>query len=312
MALFSKKHPDPPRRQRAAESSGERATESSLEERYAFRRNRTITGSASSQVTATNEGIAQLKSPRVQAHELARQRRHIGAVLLLVVAGIFVLFGLVSQFTAGVTVKTAELSEQLDTSYADAIQSYLSSQPLQRLRFLTNTEQLSDYLQTEVPEIASVTVDGSDGFGKTSFVLAMRKPIAGWSINGRQQYVDATGTAFERNFYEKPKVQIVDESGVQVQAGQAVASNRFLGFVGRAVGAAKKAGYTVSKVVIPRGTTRQVQLQLDGVGYPVKLSIDRGPAVQIEDMARAVRWLKAHNQKPKYLDVRVGGEAFYR
>lgn len=312
MALFSKKRPDPPRRQRAAEKAQERATESGLEERYAFRRNRTITGSASSQVAATSEGIAQLKSPRVQAHELAQQRRHIGGVLLLVVAGIMVLAGLISQFTAGVTVKTSELSQQLGPSYAAAVQSYFGAQPLQRLRFLTDTQQLSSYVQEKVPEVAAVTMEGSAGFGKTSFVLTMRKPIAGWSINGRQQYVDATGTAFERNYFERPNVQIVDESGVRVEAGQAVASNRFLGFVGRAVGAAKKAGYTVSKVIIPRGTTRQVQLQLNGVRYPVKLSIDRGAAVQVEDMVRAVRWLRAHNVTPKYLDVRVSGEAFYR
>lgn len=312
MALFPKKQPELPRRRKAADLAEERARDKSLDERYTFRRNRTITGSASSQVISTSEGKAQLKSSRVQAHELLQQRRHIGAVLFFVVAGIFVQCGLISQFTAGVVVKTSELSQQLDGSYGDAIQSYLATQPLQRLRFLADTHQLSDFVEKKVPEVASVTVDGSAGFGKSSFILTMRKPIAGWSINGHQQYVDATGTAFARNYFEQPKVQIVDESGVQVEAGQAVASNRFLSFVGRAVGAAKKQGYTVTKVIIPRGATRQVQLRLSGVGYPVKLSIDRGPAVQVEDMARAVRWLRERNIKPEYIDVRVGGEAFYR
>ncbi len=313
MALFSKKPKNQPRRRQAPEPSHERVSENDLEERYTFRRNRTITGSASSRITAPGEANAQIKSPRVQAHELTRQRRHIGAVLLLVIMGALALYGLVSQFTADPVVKLAgSPANKLDQSYATAIQAYLSSQPLERLRFMLNEEKLRDYLQSKTPEVATIRVDGSAGFGKTAFTVTMRCPIAGWSINGRQQYVDGSGTAFSRNYYAAPSVQIVDKSGVQVETGQAVASNRFLSFVGQAVGLSKKQGYTVNQVIIPRGTTRQVALRLDGVGYPVKLSIDRQPGEQIEDMARAVRWLNAHHRKPKYLDVRVSGEAFYR
>jgi len=314
MALFSKKPPaEAPRRRQPTHGVDTRASETSLEERYAFKRNRTLTGSASSQVVSTNESNAQLKSPRVQAHELTKSRRHIGAILFLVLAIAAVLYGLIFQFTANVVVKAqSNVPATLDVSYAQAIQSYLSSQPTQRLRFMINTNQLNEYVQTKTPEVASVKVDGSAGFGKTQFIVTMREPIVGWSINGRQQYVDSSGTSFDRNYFVSPAVQVVDNSGVQVQAGQAIASNRFLGFVGRAVGLAKAGGYKATQVIIPAGTTRQVELRLDGLGYPIKLSIDRGVGEQIEDMARAIRWLGAHGTKPEYLDVRVSGEAFYR
>jgi hypothetical protein len=241
-----------------------------------------------------------------------QKRRHIGATLLLVLASAGILFFLVSQFTAGAIVRATDISQQLDNKYSGIIESYLSSQPLERLRFSLNTDHLSQYVAARAPEVASVSLDGSAGFGKSTFVLQLREPTVGWTINGRQEYVDSTGTAFSRNYFTSPAVQVVDKSGIQVEAGQAIASNRFLGFVGRAVALAKQQAFVVQQVIIPAGTTRQVELQLRGVGYPIKLSIDRGVGEQVEDMKRAVQWLKTHGQSPKYLDVRVSGEAFYR
>jgi hypothetical protein len=311
MALFSrKKQADIPRRRQAAFRDEERKDD--FDERYTFRRNRTITGSTSPQIASSGELNAQIKSPRAQAHELTRQRRHIGATLLLVLAGAGVLFFLVSQFTAGAAVRATDVSIQLDSNYATIIESYLTSEPLERLRFMTDTNHLTQYVQAKAPEVANVTLDGSAGIGKSTFVFTLREPTVGWTINGKQQYVDTTGTAFTRNYFTTPAVQVVDKSGVQVEAGQAIASNRFLGFVGRAVALAKQQGFIVTQVIIPEGTTRQVALQLHGLRYPIKLSIDRGVGEQVEDMARAVRWLKARGLSPQYLDVRVSGEAFYR
>lgn len=312
MALFSRnKKTELPRRRQAAFRDEEHKS-ADLDERYTFRRNRTLTGSSSSQISSPGESNAQIKSPRVQAHELVQKRRHIGATLLLVLSSAGILFFLVSQFTANAVVRATDVTQQLDAGYGGIIESYLSTQPLERLRFMTNVEHLSEYVASHAPEVKSVSLDGSAGFGKTTFVLELREPTVGWTINGRQQYVDSSGTAFSRNYFTSPAVQVVDKSGIQVQAGQAIASNRFLGFVGRAVALAKLQGFIVKQVIIPAGTTRQVELQLSGVGYPIKLSIDRGVGVQVEDMARAVRWLKTHGRSPKYLDVRVSGEAFYR
>lgn len=314
MALFSKKQPDIPRRRQDGSSSvPERATESSLDQRYAFRRNRTLTGSASSHVIgAANESNAQLKSPRVQMHDLAQQRQRIGGILALVVLGALVLSGLVFQFTAHVVVRTTDMSRELAPTYEQAINTYLERQPIERLRFLLREDALNEYLQTVTPEVASVHVDGFGGLGRSIFVLEMRQPIAGWSIRGIQQYVDATGTSFAYNHFATPAVQIVDNSGIQVEAGQAVASNQFLSFVGRVVGLSNARQYTVEKVIIPQGSTRQIELHIKGVSFPVKLLIDRSAGEQVEDMARSVVWLKSHNVTPEYLDVRVSGRAFYK
>lgn len=302
----------PPRR-RQTESS-QRATEAELRDRYAFRRNRTLTGSAASSVVAAGGAAsAQLKSPRLQAHELAEHRRRLGVVLSIVMlVGVVVLI-LVQQFTASPIVRSKNVAVSLDaTMYEGLIQDYLKTQPLERFRFSLNTPALLGYMQKHAPEVQTIDVGGFAGIGKTSFTVVPRTPVASWTIGKGERYVDRTGTAFSRNYYKAPQVEIIDESGVQAVSGQAVASDRFLGFVGRVVGIAKTHGYTVTRVAIPEGTTRQIALIIKGLSYRVIVSIDRPAGGQMEDASRAIKWLKSHSTTPEYLDVRVSGRAFYK
>lgn len=310
MALFSKKQSDSPRRRQAM--AEQRATPQELTDKYAFRRNRTLTGSSSSQIASANESNAQMKSSRVHTHDLAQKRRQIGGALFLVLIIMAALYALLSQFTASVGVRTNDVTVKLDSSYEQAIQSYFGTQPIERLRFLLNVDNLTRYVQATAPEVKSIEVTGSNGVGKTNITLVMRQPVAGWNVAGSQQYVDSTGSAFKKNYYPAPTVQIIDSSGVPVTDGQAVASNRFLGFVGRLVGLAKEKGYTAEQVIIPRGTTRQVELRIAGTPYPLKFSIDRPAGEQVEDMARTLGYLQQRGITPEYVDLRVANKAFYK
>lgn len=313
MAFFSKKQNDTPRRRQGVESSHEpRPTSGELSQRYAFKRNRTLTGSSSSQVASSGELNAQIKSPRVQAHHLARQRRHVGLLLFLVILGGLALYGLISQLTAKAVVTTSDGSIVLDGSYEKAIQGYFSEQPAERLRFLLNINHLREYMQVATPEVKDIKVIGASGLGESTFQVVMRSPIAGWSINGEQHYVDESGTPFSRNYFSTPSVQIIDNSGIQVSAGQAVASNGFLSFVGQIVGLSKEKGYSATQVVIPVATTRQIELHLKDIPYAIKFAVDRPAGEQVEDMSQTVEWMKRHNLNPQYIDVRVSGKAFYR
>lgn len=306
MGLFSKKKPDLPRRRQSD------ALNDSLDERYTFRRNQTLTGSASPRVVTANDMSAQIRSPRAHAHELARRRQYVGSILFVTLLGCVLLGFLIMQFTASVTVRSSELTMQLDDRYSRDIEDYFNRQPIERLRFLLREDRLLAYLQSVAPEVAKVDVEGSVGYGNTAFALTMREPIVAWNINNNRQYVDTSGTAFTRNYYADPKVQVVDESGIQISGGETVASNRFLGFIGRVVGLAKSSGYTVTDVILPRGMTREVDIKLEGVGYPIRFSVDRPAGEQIEDMDRALTWLTANSQNPEYLDVRVSRRSYYK
>lgn len=309
-----KKSSNVPQRRREASSQQQRATDSELADRYAFRRNRTLTGSSSSHIVSSSEGTAQLKSPRVHAHHLALKRRQISMLLGLILLISFGLYVLISQFTANTVVSIKNVPQRSDVQalYDPVIQEYYGQHPIERLRFLTNEQTFLDFIQSKAPEVDSVAIESSSKFATSQFIITPRQPITGWTINGTQQYVDSNGTAFSRNYYAAPQVQIVDNSGVPVTAGQAVASNRFLSFVGRLVGFSQQRGYTVEQVIIPVGTTRQIDLRIKGISYPVKCSIDRSAGEQAEDLDRSIKNLQQRGITPSFIDVRVSSKAFYQ
>ncbi|MDB5167497.1 MAG: hypothetical protein JWN26_642 [Candidatus Saccharibacteria bacterium] len=281
---------------------------------YIFARNRTLTGSTSSRLSDVGHS-SDLQSPRKTAHHLAQRRRKIGMVFLVVLGIVAVLFILLLQFTAVVTVSVSDtsLSKKLNESaYEKAINDYFGIHPLSRLRFALDKTDLKNYLVNVVPEVADVVDVSLGAIGETNVTLSMRHPVAGWTINSKQYFVDANGVAFEQNYFADPSVQIVDDSGVALQQGTTVASNRFLGFVGRIVSLSKDRGYNVVQAIIPSGTTRQLEVVIQGVVPHVKLSIDRPAGEQVEDMDRALIYLRAHGQSPSYVDVRVSGKAYYK
>lgn len=313
MVFSPKKQSDAPRR-RQQMSSNAHVPQPSLDEQSAlFRRNRTLTGSMSSRIGSAGEQQGNLKSARVQAHELADQRRQIAGVLFVVVAVVSLLAVLVWQFTAHVVIATPGVGSTVETAkYDKAIQEYYGQNPFERLRFAVNQQRLTDFVRATAPEVKNVTIAGGAGFATSKVSIAMREPIAGWKMDRTQYYVDGQGVSFITNYFDSPAVQIVDQSGVRLEAGTAIASNRFLGYVGRTVATAAKNGLIVEQVIIPLGTTRQIDLRIKGVNSTVKLLIDRPVGQQVEDLVHALAYFKTKGQQPEYIDVRVSNKAYYK
>lgn len=271
-----------------------------------FRRGQTLSGIR----RADDEPV----SERTRMHHLAQRRRHVGAVLSLVLAIIVVLGALLSQFTGDVVVagsSQAVTRKIVPGSYEKAINEYLAIHPVERLRFALNETALSEYVAGILPEVSRVELTSTDSIVQSNFTLTLRKPVAGWQINGNQYYVDEKGVVFQNNYYETPSVQIVDQSGVSPQQGTIVASARLLSFVGRVVALTGQGSYTVTQAILPSGTTRELDIQLKDVQPRVKLSIDRGAGEQVEDMIRSLTYLQSQGKGAQYIDVRVSGRAVY-
>lgn len=318
MALFSKKKStNAPRRRQTDTPTGDARRHAS--EQYektvntTYKRNRTLTGSLSSRVSSASESQADLKSPRAHAHDLHKQRRRIGTTLIAVLVACLALGGILYQFTAYPVVNANDEAVALDKErYEKVVDAYLSRRPVERLRFVLDTQRLNDYIRQELPEVDSIAPDGAAGFAQGAFLVNVRKPIVSWLIGERQYFVDADGVPFEKNYYEIPAVKIIDQSGVQQTEGTAIASSRFLNFVGRAVSESQKYGLSVDEAIIPVATTRQIELRIKDHTYPIKLSLDRPVGEQVEDMQRAIMYLDGKNIKPQYIDVRVSGKAYYK
>jgi len=310
MKLFNKKQSDIPRRR-----IGNDAVKSQESSSAIFKRNRTLTGSRSNNLNATSSIKSDFESPRVHVHHLTKQRRVVFGGLLIALLSAMLLYLILSNFTAQaeVGVSNAAISKKINNSlYEQAIQDYLDLNPISRFDFALEQSALTTYVESRLPEVSLVEQKGSVGLGKTRFVISLRQPVAGWQINDKQYYVDAKGISFERNYFSTPGVQIVDSSGASVDSGKAVASKRFLGFVGRVVSLSKASGYAVTQAILPVDTTRQLEIKLKEVSYSIKLSIDRPAGEQVEDMSNAIKYFANHNKTPSYIDVRVSGKAFYK
>jgi hypothetical protein len=310
MKLFKKKKSNAPRRRLVERETNTTPTSSDI-----FRRNRTLTGTTSNHLGSANTK-SDLESPRTHVHHLTTKRQKVFSILVVVIASAVFLWLLVSNFTASVSVSASSsltMSKPIDSSrYQKVIQEYLNINPMGRLYFLLDQSSMTAYVSNKLPEVSKVVWQGMVGLGKTNFVITMRTPVAGWKIDDKQYYVDSKGVSFELNYFSAPTVQIVDNSGISPQTGTAIASNRFLGFVGRVVALAKASGYTVTQAVLPSGTTRELEVRLKDSNYLVKLSIDRPVGEQVEDMVSAVQYFTSRGQTPNYIDVRVSGKAFYK
>ena len=310
MSLFAKKQSDAPRRRSVDGGSNKSDTSSDI-----FKRNRTLTGTTSNRLDSTNTRTG-LESPRTHAHYLSIQRRKISSILLIVFIALTLVWLLVSNLTATVVVSVSDttMSKPINnTTYEKIIQDYLDMNPLSRLSFVLDQPAMSAYVSSKLPEVLSVTQRNMLSIGRSNFAITMRTPVAGWQINGKQYYVDSKGIPFEQNYFSTSVVQIIDNSGVVNPTGTtAIASNRFLSFVGRVVYLSKASGLTVISAALPENTTRELEIRLKEGNYLVKLSIDRPAGEQVEDMVGAVRYFVNRNQTPQYIDVRVSGKAIYR
>ncbi len=272
-----------------------------------FRRGQTLSGY---RLSAAEE------SSRSKAHQLVRQRRSVGAVFSIVFAGMVLLALLLWQLIAqvGVSASSKQLVQAFDSKlYSATIDEYLGLHPAQRLRFALDEQSLSEFIAAKHPEVAKLALsEGATALAKSDFTITFRTPVAGWQINGTQQYVDDAGAVFEKNYYAAPKVQIIDESGARPEKGSTVVGKRLLGFLGKVVAGAGERGYIVSEALLPQGGTRQVEISFTNLPTRVKLNIDRGAGEQIEDVDRALKYLAGRGEQAEYIDVRVSGRAAYR
>ena len=144
MKLLRKKQQVPARRSSLVVREG-RANADSLDEHYAFRRNRTLTGSLSSNVSSASESFNELRSARVQAHDLRRHRRKLFGVWLGVSAATLLLGYLLYESIAlpNVRFQEAVVVQPEDKSlYEKKIQEYLNAHFFERSRLTLNVKNL--------------------------------------------------------------------------------------------------------------------------------------------------------------------------
>lgn len=256
-----------------------------------------------------------LETNRIKSIQITSHRRKISLIFVAVFVGISLVYFCIMQLTANfqVLINDTKLSREVDhTTYEKALDTYSNEHPLSRVRSMLDKQALTEYLLNNYPEVLSIHDTGKTSLFDTAYQVNFRKPVAKWRIDNTTYYVDSNGITFLNNYFEEPDLNIIDNSGIKMEKGEAVVSNKFLRFIGRIVEEALNKGYFITEAIIPLETTREVDIKLKGRGFFVKMSVDRDILNQVEDMNSAILYFDKNSVKPTYVDIRISGKAFYK
>ena len=204
-------------------------------------------------------------------------------------------------------------SEQLKPQLVQRIEEYFTAKPYQRFRFLLNERALTAFLQEKYPEIEKVQTTDFAGFAHSQISLKVREPVASWTIDNVRYMVDKNGATFTRNLYPHTTiVPVIDQSGLPVSGDGRVATDHFMQYIGRLVSLDDKFGLDITDVIVPEGVAHEVDVRLRDKKYIAKFLIDRPPAEQLQDLAKAVQFIEKKGGGVKYIDVRTPERVFYQ
>ncbi|MDR0398120.1 MAG: hypothetical protein LBH36_03000, partial [Candidatus Nomurabacteria bacterium] len=186
--MFKKKTNLPRRRVATSGQTNEPAASS------VFRRNQTLNSYRGQSLDES--------SARRRTHELNKLRRRIAAslVVVAVLAGftVFILW----QFTSSVVVAARINGKAVDfgsraKAYEAAANRYYAENPFERLRFLQRTDELMKVLKSAAPEISKlISLDPSGLPSTLTLNVELRQPVAAWSQDSKDFYVDGDGKSF--------------------------------------------------------------------------------------------------------------------
>lgn len=100
------------------------------------------------------------------------------------------------------------------------------------------------------------------------------------------------------------KIEELDGAGI---------SKRVKEYIGQAEVDFRDLGYQPVRAVIPVGAIREVNFYLEGVSGFIKMTIDRGTAVSVEDADRMLKYLEEQGIKEfLYIDVRIERKGYFK
>lgn len=284
------------------------------QDRYVFRRSRTITGTKSAEVPTSAPARGQFKTDRLRLMELREHRKQILKFLGGVVIAIGILFFLVVNFilTPKISFTQKGVHQPNTEIYQKSIYTYFDDHPFERFGFALRPADVQEQIMHDHPEVLGVGVQRDWYGGNVQFSIAFRTPLLVWKTGGKQFYVDAKGFAFTYNHFAEPTVSVLDQSGIPPDQSGVVASTRFIRFLGQIVAAVNSYGKGIVQQVIIPPATKEVDLRLQGREYSIRTNTDRDPLQEAEDIANALKFFDQRGIKPQYIDMRVPRKAYYK
>ena len=251
-------------------------------------------------------------SERSENQKLVIRRRKLSAFFVILAIFISLISIFLFQFISKVSIVSNDSKSQNLSKYEKSVEEYLNINPSERILSNLNKNALLESLQKDYPEVLSISDIKFNGLTSYKIYLDFRKPVASWLVDGKEFFVDSEGVSFNVNNFEKPSLNIIDDSGAIVSNGKNVASSSFFSFIGKLVSAVNKQGLEVSKIRIPLLSLRQVEVSVKGVSYFARMSTADSVEGQIINFKKAIEYFGAHKISPNYIDLRIEGKGYYK
>ena len=251
-------------------------------------------------------------SERSENQKLVIRRRKLSAFFVILAIFISLISIFLFQFISKVSIVSNDSKSQNLSKYEKSVEEYLNINPSERILSNLNKNALLESLQKDYPEVLSISDIKFNGLTSYKIYLDFRKPVASWLVDGKEFFVDSEGVSFNVNNFEKPSLNIIDDSGAIVSNGKNVASSSFFSFIGKLVSAVNKQGLEVSKIRIPLLSLRQVEVSVKGVSYFARMSTADSAEGQIINFKKAIEYFGAHKISPNYIDLRIEGKGYYK
>lgn len=130
------------------------------------------------------------------------------------------------------------------------------------------------------------------------------------AIMGLIAYTSARGAVEEARRMPEQKTEYYLQTELVDETGHGQISGRMREFIGQVEQDFREAGYTVSRVTLPVQTSREILVDLGGRKGYIKMTMDRGAAVGVEDAVRVINYLG--EKEVEYIDVRLEGKAYFK
>jgi len=140
----------------------------------------------------------------------------------------------------------------------------------------------------------------------TSVIVAILMVV----IMGLIAYTSARGAVEEARRVPEQKAEYQMQAQLVDETGHGQISGRMREFIGQVEQDFREAGYIVSRVTLPAQTSREIWVDLEGRKGYIKMTMDRGSAVGVEDAVRTINYLG--DRQVEYMDVRLEGKAYFK
>ena len=203
-------------------------------------------------------------------------------------------------------------------TYQAAADTLLSKSIWNHSKLTIQTKTISKQLQSEFPELSSVTVSLPLLAHRPNIYVETGQPAAILVTAHGRYLLDSTGKALLKDaqtdsYSELHLPQIDDQSGLRVQLGKQALTSQNISFVQTVVKQLAARQTTISSMAFPAGSS-ELDVHIASQPYYVKFNLQSDTArLQAGTfLATAAQLQRQHSTPTKYIDVRVPGRAYYQ